>query len=322
MNPNPNAVQTDIVSNPVVSYLNSLTSKSSKRTMLSALKSVYALPLGEDPRRVNPEDVIAFQWGEIDPGKLKALRAALIEKYSPAMAGKAFAAVRGVLGACFDQKLIDAETWMRLQRVKGIKVNRDQKVGRRLTEGEIVALARACFEDLSPAGARDDAIIGLGVTQGPRVSEYARLELKDYDPTSGDLIIRKSKGGKTRTIRAANSTKDSLDEWLSLRGSEPGPLFCAVDKAGNVKKSGLTQQSLSKILHKRAEEAGVKRFGAHDLRRTFLTEGWRRGIPGTQLQKLAGHSSMSTTASYDRGSLETALQSSERLHYPSMRNAE
>lgn len=321
MNTKTKGLQTDLTDNPVISYLNSLTSKSSKRTMLSALKSVYALALGEAPEAINPEDVIAWPWGGIDPGKLKAIRAALVERYSPAMAGKSFAAVRGVLGACFDQKLIDAETWMRLQRVKGIRVSQDQVTGRCLTEGEVMSLARVCFEDKSPAGARDDAIIGLGVTQGPRVSEYAGFELSDYNQDTGDLIIRKGKGGKTRTIRASNSTKDSLDEWLRFRGDKPGSLFCAVNKVGDVQITGLTQQALSKILHKRAAQAGVKRFGAHDLRRTFITNGWRIGIPGTQLQRLAGHSSLATTANYDRGDLEEALQSSERLHYPSMRNA-
>ncbi len=97
MNARTKDLQTDLTDNPVISYLNSLTSKTSKRTMLSALKSVYALALGEDPTGINPEDVIAFQWGSIDPGKLKAIKAALVERYSPAMAHKSFTVVRGVL---------------------------------------------------------------------------------------------------------------------------------------------------------------------------------------------------------------------------------
>ena len=73
------------------------------------------------------------------------------------------------------------------------------------------------------------------------------------------------------------------------------------------------------MLSKRAEQAGVKPFTMHDLRRSFLTNGWAIGIPGVELQTLAGHASIVTTAGYDRGGLEQALASGEWLHYPSMR---
>ena len=317
---NAKTLQTDLTKNPVKAYLNSLTSPVSKRTQLSSLKSVIAMAMKVEPGEVDPIQVYEFTWHLIDPAMLKSLRAALIKKYSPAMASKSFAAVRGVLGACFDQRLIDAETFLRLQRVKGIKVDRNQKTGRCLSEGEIAALAKVCAEDQSAAGARDDAIIALGYTQGPRVSEFAKFELSDYDRKTGELQIRNGKGNKSRTIRAANSTKISMDEWLKFRGDEPGPLFCAINKAGDIKISGLSQQSLSKLMHRRADEAGIPRFAIHDLRRTFITKGWAIGIPGVRLQMLAGHSSQATTASYDRGSLEDALKEVDKLHYPSQRN--
>lgn len=315
------ALQKDLASHPVASYLNSLTSKSSRRAMRSALKTVLALAADEEPEEIDPMMVFEFPWPSITPAKLNATKAALLQNYSRAHAAKCLAAVRGVMGACFDLRLIDADQLMRIERVKGISVRRNQRAGRRLSEGEILALARACAEDDSPAGARDDAMIGLGYTQGPRISELANLQLEDYDPDTGDLVIRKAKGGKTRTIRAANSTKDSLDEWLTLRGGEPGALFCPVNKGGNVELSSMSTTAIGKMLKKRAREAGVKSFTMHDLRRTFLTNGWSIGIPGTQLKTIAGHASIETTAAYDRGDLEEALESSERLHYPSMRGS-
>lgn len=157
------------------------------------------------------------------------------------------------------------------------------------------------------------------MTRGPRISEVVNFELRDYDLESGDLVIRNSKGGKTRTIRASNSTKESISEWLQFRGNQSEPLFCPVVKGGQVKLTSLSTVAIGKMLKKRAKQAGVKPFTMHDLRRTFLTNGWSVGIPGTQLKTIAGHSSIETTTSYDRGDLEEALKISEKLHYPSMR---
>ena len=315
------ALAKDLTSHPVTSYINSLTSRNSKRAMLSALKTILGVALEMDPQDIDPLQVYEFSWPTITPDKMNALKAALLARYSRAHSAKCVAAVRGVIGASFDMELINADQFMRLRRVKGVSVRRNSKAGRKLAEGEIRALAQACADDTTPAGARDDSIIGLGYTQGPRISEIAKLELSDYDPAVGDLVIRGAKGGKTRTVRVSNSTKDSLDEWISLRGDVPGPLFCPVDKAGHTHVTRLSTTAIGKMLRKRASQAGVKPFTMHDLRRTFLTNGWAIGIPGTQLKMIAGHSSIETTAAYDRGDLEEALKASARLHYPSLRHA-
>ena len=135
-------------------------------------------------------------------------------------------------------------------------------------------------------------------------------------------MILGAKGGKSRVVRFSNSTKASIDEWCALRGNEPGSLFCPVDKAGNIAVSAMSTTSIGKMLMRRARAAGVRFFTMHDLRRTFITNGWAIGIPGTQLKTIAGHSSIETTASYDRGELEEALKSGERIHYPSFRHSQ
>jgi len=312
-------LSTDLTDHPVTSYLNSLPAKQSRAAMKSALRAVLALAMEVDPREVESMAIWEFPWHSLTPDKLNALKARLLSKYSKAHAAKCFAAVRGVMGACFDLELISAEQLMRIERTKGVKVGKNHKAGRRLSDGEILALARVCAEDPTAAGARDDAILGLGYTQGPRISEVVKFRLEDYDPATGDLAIIGGKGGKDRQIRASNSTKESIEEWIELRGSEPGPLFCPVNKGGRVFVGSVSKSSLGKMLAKRAEQAGVKPFTMHDLRRSFLTNGWAMGIPGVQLQTLAGHSSIVTTAGYDRGGLEQALASGERLHYPSLR---
>jgi len=310
----------DLTDHPVTSYLNSLPAKQSKATMQYALRAVLALALEVEPREVEPMTLWEFPWHGLTVDKLNALKAGLSKKYGPAHAAKCYAAVRGVLGASFDLGLIDAETFMRIERLKGIKVSRNHHAGRMLSVVEVEDLAVACANDPSAAGTRDLAIIGLCCTQGPRVSEVVNFRLADYDPATGDLQILDGKGGEDREIRAANSTKHALGEWIELRGSEPGPLFTAVNKAGRVFSDvGLSKSSLGKMLSKRAKQAGLEPFTLHDLRRTYATNAWALGIPGVQIQSIMGHASIETTAGYDRGALEQALKNGERLHFPNPR---
>jgi integrase len=313
-------LQEDLTSHPVTGYINSLTADLSKKTMLAALKAVLALALECEPSEVDPLTVYEFPWHGLDVGKLSAIKAGLIEKYSMRHAAKCFSAVKGVLGACFDQDLINAQQFMKIKRIKGVSVNSAIKTGRKLTIGEITALAQVCAQDQSPAGARDDAIIGIGYTQGPRISEIVNMRIEDYDSIVGDIVVKNAKGNKDRTIRGSNSVRASVDEWIGLRGIETGPLFTRINKGGKIKIAPVSSAALSKMITKRAHQAGVKHFTFHDLRRTFITNGWSIGIPGTQLQTIAGHASISTTASYDRTDVDVALKSCEKLHYPSQRH--
>jgi len=313
------AISKDLTDHPVTSYLNSLPAKQSRAAMKSALRAVLALAMKVEPQEVGPLEIWEFPWHSLTPDKLNALKARLLSKYSKAHAAKCFAAVRGVMGACFDLELISAEQLMRIERTKGVKVGKNHKAGRKVSENEMRELARVCAQDPTAAGVRDYAILSLGYTQGPRISEIVKFQLEDYDPASGDLTIIGGKGDKDRQIRASNGTKETLEEWIELRGSEPGPLFCPVNKGGRVFVTSTSKSSLGKMLAKRAEQAGVKPFTIHDLRRSFLTNGWAMGIPGVQLQTLAGHASIVTTAGYDRGGLEQALASGERIPAPNLR---
>lgn len=311
------ALSKDLVDHPVQMYLNSLNTEASKATMRSALHSVLVLASDGD---IGEMTIYDFGWPQIDAAKLEALKAALLKHHGSAHAAKCYAAVLGVLKMCAIQGMYKPEAWMQITLVKGIKVNRNQDAGRMISTDEIEELAIACSNDESAAGARDDAILGIGYSQGPRISEVLSFRLKDYHPKTGVLKIRNGKGGKARLIKASNATKVSLDYWIEQRGSKHGPLFCAINKGGRVfSDMGLSKSSLGKILAKRAEQAGIEPFTMHDLRRTYATNAWANGTPGDLIQKIMGHSSLATTAAYSRSTVEQALKSSERQHYPSQR---
>jgi integrase len=121
----------------------------------------------------------------------------------------------------------------------------------------------------------------------------------DYDPETGTLTIQRGKGNKARVMYATNGASDALAAWLTVRGSEPGPLFVPVDKAGRIVLRRLTESVFDR-LQALAKRAGIARFSPHDMRRSFISDLLDNGADPSVVQAMAGHANPATTARYDR----------------------
>ncbi len=104
-----------------------------------------------------------------------------------------------------------------------------------------------------------------------------------------------------------------VEDWLEIRGTEPGPLLCPINKGGRMQMRHLCSDAVLKILKKRAEQAGVESFSPHDFRRTFCSDLLDAGVDIVTVQKLAGHASPVTTAKYDRRGEETKRRAVQKL---------
>lgn len=151
---------------------------------------------------------------------------------------------------------------------------------------------------------------------GLRRSEAVALDVSHFEPETGMLTIRSGKGRKDRTVYATNGAAAALTDWLTVRGPETGALFCPVNKGGKIKASRLTGQAVLNILAKRAREAGVAHLSPHDLRRTFVSHLLDAGADIVTVQKLAGHSQVTTTARYDRRGEAEKRTAAELLFAP------
>ncbi len=185
-----------------------------------------------------------------------------------------------------------------------------QPKGRQVTFGELAALMQTCAMDPNPAGARDAAMIAVAWVTGARRAEIAGLTLGDFHidvdaqgapdgEKSGDLLIR-SKGDKVRSTYIYDGAFFALTDWLTVRGKNPGPLFCAIGKGNRIHpEHPLSGEAMSLILNERIKQAGLKPLTWHDFRRSFGENLLRGGTDLVTVQRLMGHASPTTTSNYD-----------------------
>lgn len=300
-------IKTRATQNAASVYLAGL-SAGSQRTMRQALCAIAEIAAPDTPCE-------SFPWGALRYEHTQAIRARLAERYDAATANKMLSALRGALKAAWRLGQMRAEDYMRaadISSVKGGKV--DQAAGRAITDGELRAMVGVC-KDESAAGARDAAIFALAYSGGLRRAELVALDREDVDAETGVLTV-KGKGNKQRTAHIHNGALRALQGWLDVRGDEAGALFWATRKGGTLVEGRMTTQAVYNIIRHRAQQAGVKTFSPHDLRRTFAGDMLDAGVDIATVQRMMGHANVSTTAGYDRRGERAKADAAKRLHFP------
>lgn len=293
---------------PAAVYLAGL-AEGSRPSMRQALKVIAGLLTG------GQETAESLNWAGIRYQHSQAIRSRLEESYAPASANKILSALRGTLKEAWRLGLIDSEDYSRAVDLKPVKGERLPK-GRALTAGEMRALFAHCQADISPTGKRDAALMALLYGGGLRRSEAVKLDIADYDAESGAVKVTAGKGNKDRLVYLAEGGRRALEAWLSIRGSEAGPLLLPVNKGGKIGSRRLTAQAIFEALRTRALRSGVKVFSPHDMRRSFISDLLDAGADIVTVQKLAGHSKPETTGRYDRRGEETKRKAAALLHVP------
>lgn len=293
--------------NAAAVYLASL-APGSRRTMGDALNLIARTVSG------GQHDALSMPWGGLRFQHTAALRARLAEDFSYSTANKMLSALRGALKAAWRLGQMSAEDYQRAADVQGVKGER-LPAGRAIATGELVALLQLCAADPSAAGARDAAIIAVLYSCGLRRAELVALDVADYHVTEDDGELRvQGKRNKQRIVPVVNGAREALEDWLSVRGSEPGPLFWSVK--GSHRGGRLTTQAIYKMLLTRAKQAGVNDLSPHDFRRTFVSDLIDAGADIGTVQKLTGHANIATTLRYDRRPEAAKRKAVQLLHVP------
>lgn len=294
--------------NPAAVYLAGLAA-GSRRSQLHALNAVAGLLSGGHCTAET------LPWAQLRYQHVAAVRSHLAGAYAVATANRMLCALRGVLRECFHLGQMEAENYQKCRSVKSIR-GTAEPAGRSLTRRELQRLFETCAKDRTPSGARDAALLAVLYGAGLRRAEVVGLEVGDYQRETKALMVRRGKGNKARTSYIGPGGEKAVAAWLKVRGTEPGPLFVPIRKGGRLEVRALTDQALYETLQKRATQAGLASFSPHDLRRTFVGDLLDAGADISAVQKLAGHSSVNTTARYDRRGERAKQQASELLAVP------
>lgn len=276
--------------NPAAVYLASLESPQSRRTMRAALDEIaYLICCDRKP--------FAIRWVNFRSQHVVAIRSTLAETYAAPTVNKMLSALRGVLRAASDLGQMNGEEFSRAIGIEGIKSETLPR-GRALPPDEIGVLLDTCCSDLTPAGARDAALIALLSGCGVRRAEVAALDVDDYDANSATLSIlgRRNTG---RSVPVPLRACEALADWIGVRGGEAGALFRPIAKGGKIERRHMTAQAIYDALIKRARRAGISHLSPHDFRRTFVSNLLDAGTEISTVQMLAGHANVTTTARYD-----------------------
>jgi len=152
---------------------------------------------------------------------------------------------------------------------------------------------------------RDAALLMFLVDTGARASEVTAVNVGDCDLGSGTVLLRVTKTKRPRAVFLGKRARKALLAYLRARKAHPTEPLFTTDEGER-----LTYWGLRQILRRRAEKAGVPAPSAHAFRRAFCLGMLRNGADVFSVQKLAGHSSLSTTQRY----LKQLTEDLERAH--------
>lgn len=142
---------------------------------------------------------------------------------------------------------------------------------------------------------RDKMIIQLLMFTGVRVSELCDIKLKNINFLLSQIKII-GKGGKVREVPAKFEVMDTIEEYISERNNNPykDSEYLILGQRGAIQRD-----AVNTLLEKHTVRGNFEmRLKPHTFRHTFCTRLVAKGIPITTVSKLAGHSSIETTAKF------------------------
>lgn len=192
-------------------YLETLKEGASRASIRAALARVACLVARVPCKNGNPigrgglagVDLSRVPWAALSAELCAYVRAQLAAKYSPATVRLCTCALRGVL------RVVGALDGMKMAATCAAKPKRRPR-------------------PYTPTGhARDDALRALR-SLGLTLPSIVALDASAWRRGGTRLIVR------GRSMRVPDELGDVLDRWVSVRGTEPGPLFCRTGKGGRV----------------------------------------------------------------------------------------
>lgn len=177
---------------------------------------------------------------------------------------------------------------------------------------EIQAMLRACDRSGGVIGARDKAIIRMGVACCLRVSEIPAINYQDFVLVRKKtfLKIENNKTGRPQDVEVNSVAKKQVEDYileyggpnrLPLENGRGGklvmPVFLSLSRKNCGKRLG--KDYVAQMIKRRAKEAGVSvSVTSHSLRHSGITFLIEAGVPLNEVRDHARHASVDQTLKY------------------------
>lgn len=160
---------------------------------------------------------------------------------------------------------------------------------------------------------RDIAMIEVLLGTGTRAGELLALRRGDLtlNPRSGDLLVRRAKGGSARNVPLRAKVRRAVQDYLEHLGEDlrdEDPLWYGI--RGPLKDPS----AINRIVAKYGLLVGIEDLTPHTLRHTFATR-YLEANPGDVrgLASLLGHARLDTVMIYTEPTDEDLLERLERM---------
>ena len=196
------------------------------------------------------------------------------------------------------------EGWLMVNPTEGVKNIKRRGTTKRhlrdaLTDREVLRIL-AQPDTSTDAGKRDYAMLCLMAFCALRQIEIHRLDLEDLSTADGYPVLRLTGKGSNDDDEIAvvyhPKAQDAIYDWLSVRGSEDGPLFIGLGNRSRGQR--LSLRSIRGIVKGYYKDAGIVngRKTTHSLRHSAITKVARQDI--MKAKQVARHVNINTTMIY------------------------
>ena len=162
-----------------------------------------------------------------------------------------------------------------------------------MTPDGLAAVLASCDRGTS-AGRRDYAVMLLASRLGLRAGEIAGLDVDDIDWAHGEVRVR-GKGRRVDVLPIPADVGRALGDYVRHgRRRVRGALFRRV----GAPHGRLAASTVTGIVYRACDRAGLARVGAHRLRHTAATQMLAAGASMPEIAQVLRHRSPNTTAIY------------------------
>lgn len=297
----------------------------SRPSQASALRTIAKM-VGGDPGGI--------PWHALTLSEAAALATKVREAFKPRTAARMLAAVRGVLDVCRSERWLlvptdpsgqfisQLEHYNDLCKQLTCKIPTGTRVGRILTDDEMVAMFAFCDED-GLRGVRDSAILAIALGSGLRREEISDLNI-EHIHKDGRVDVIGGKGDKDRVTALGEQALGRVNAWKCYCTGRPPPgtpLIVNVVRTSNPSGESRGNNRLSpagiwEVMRRIQTKSGVEPFTPHDCRRTFATRQLQAGTPLKTVQTMLGHANIETTQRYNLTEVTTMLESVKKVDLP------